>query len=319
MSTSVTEEQRGAPVPAGRAPRVVEFGKGRQNFKWIDYEVPSAEQIDRLGDEYHFHPLTLEDAKNFDQRAKVESYGEYLFLSLHSLQRANGDIDDHELEVFLGRNYLITLHREPLELLQQVHARFNADARATELGPDYLLYTICDAMVDAIFPILDKMDDEIDELEDQVIDRATPASLQRIFHLKQQLIGMRRTVAPMRDVMNALAGTRFGLIDAQTALYFRDAYDHLARIHELIETARDLLGNALDTYLSVVSNRLNEVMKRLTIVSTIFLPISFIVGMGGMNFQQFPFGSDVVYWVLMASLVAVPVGMLLYFRIKGWS
>jgi magnesium transporter len=186
------------------------------------------------------------------------------------------------------------------------------------LGPDYLLYDILDEIANSIFPILDSMDEVIDLLEDEIIERSTPQTLQRIFRLKQELIEMRRSIAPMRDVANALAGTRYGFVDNQTALYFRDAYDHLTRIHELIETQRDLLGSALDTYLSVVSNRLNDVMRQLTIIATIFLPISFIVGFGGMNFNQLPFDNSTLFGIIMASLILVPAVMLIYFWRKGW-
>ncbi len=307
------------PTPVGEMPpRVVQLGKGGKAFKWVDYDCPRPEQIDELGREYHFHPLTLDDAKTFDQRAKLQDYGDYLFLSLHTLSRENGELEDREVEAFLGRDYLITIHREPLTLLERVRRRFEADNTRIQVGPDFLLYLIVNEMAEGIFPILDAIDEEIDELEDETIERATALTLQRIFRLKQELIKMRRSIAPMRDVVNALAGTRYGFVDAQTALYFRDVYDHLARIYELIETARDLLGSALDTYLSVVSNRLNEVMKRLTVIATIFLPISFLVGLGGMNFQQFPFGSDLAYGAMMVSVILVPALMLLYFWRKGW-
>ncbi|MGE5139428.1 MAG: CorA family divalent cation transporter, partial [Rudaea sp.] len=194
----------------------------------------------------------------------------------------------------------------------------SGDPNHAQAGPDYLLYLIVDEIIDRIFPILDSNDEEIDQLEDETIERASPQTLQRIFHLKQSLINIRRSIGPMREVANALAGNRYSLIDPQTGIYFRDLYDHLARIYELIETERDLLGSALDTYLSVVSNRLNEVMKRLTLIATIFLPISFLAGVGGMNFQQFPFRSDVVFTFIIAAMVAVPAGMLIYFYREGW-
>ncbi len=318
MSTTLPTVQSPATLDGVR-PREFSFGKGRQAFKWIDYEAPTDEEIDALGRLYNFHPLTIEDAKTFDQRAKLLDFANYIFLSVHTLS-LSGDqnIRDRELEVFLRRDYLITIHRDPLGLLERVRRRFESDDSHIELGPDYLLYAIIDEMVDAIFPLLDSFDEEIDRLEDETISHATPETLQRIFRLKQDLILMRRSVAPMRDVTNALASTRYELIDEKTSLYYRDVYDHLSRIYELIETQRDLLGNALDTYLSVVSNRLNEVMKRLTVIATIFLPISFIVGLGGINFPQFPFGSTIIFWILMASLLITPLAMIWYFRKKGW-
>ncbi len=305
--------------PNGHAPRVLDLERGPRPFKWLDFEAPTDEQIDELGREYPFHPLALDDVRTFDQRAKLQDFGDYLFLSLHTLSRSGREtLRDHELEAFLGPDYLITLHREPMPLLEDVRQRFEGDKGKGERGADFLLYVIVDEMVEAIFPVLDGVEEEIDTLEDQTIEKPTPETLQSIFHLKRELIEMRRTIAPMREVMIGLASARYGLVDNATALYYRDVYDHLARIHELIETERDLLGSALDTYLSVVSNRLNEVMKRLTLIATIFLPISFLVGMGGMNFPQFPFENWLVYGALMAALVLVPTGMLVYFWKQGW-
>jgi magnesium transporter len=303
---------------------------------WLDVSAPTEDDLAWLARSYDFHPLALEDCREFNQRAKIEAYtdasarGEtalqsdstaarvdlsksYLFLSLTTTARENTELRAQEMEAFLGPDYLITVHREPLPALDAVREHFAANTRA-----DFMLYLIADHMVDAYFPLLDEMDDEIDALEDQILENATQATMQRIFTLKQQLVFLRKVTSPMRDVMNALAGTRYGLIDAQTALYFRDAYDHLTRIYDLIETSRDLLGNALDAYLSTVSNRLNEVMKRLTLFTTVFMPISFLVGFGGMNFVQMPFNNPVVFGILIALIVCVPITMIVWFRRSKW-
>jgi magnesium transporter len=299
--------------------RVMELGRGRNLFKWMDYLSPDAAQLDALQQEYDLHPLAMEDVRLYDERAKVLDFGNYLFITVHSLTRQNGEILDHELEVFLGRDYLITIHNETLPAIDLGLKRFLGDAKRQDLGPDFFFYLILDEITNALFPLLDQIDDEIDAAEDETLDRATPQTLSQIFKLKHILIQMRRSVAPMRDVMNALASTRYGFVDSKTALYYRDLYDRLSRIYELIETARDLLGNTLDTYLSVQSNRLNEVTKTLTIIATIFLPISFIVGWGGMNFVRYmPLENQMAYWLVNASLVAIPVGMLLYFKRRGW-
>lgn len=298
--------------------RVIDLGHGRHVFKWYDYQAPTPEQLDALQSQYDLHPLAMEDVRTFDERAKVLDFGNYLFITIHSLTRHNGEMHDHEVEVFLGRDYLITIHGEPMSDIDHALKRFLADPKRQDLGPDFFLFLIADEMTNALFPMLDVMDDEIDKVEEETLNRATPKTLNRIFQLKQEFIQMRRSVAPMRDVMNTLAGTRYGLVDAKTALYFRDVYDRLSRIYELIETARDLLGNALDTYLSVQSNRLNEVTKTLTIIATIFLPISFIVGWGGMNFELMPFREQTVFWIVNLSLIVVPAGMLVYFKRRGW-
>lgn len=310
LSTSATTDKNA---------RTLELGRGRGAFHWMDYQSPDGAQLDALQQQYDLHPLAMEDVRTYDERAKVLDFGAYLFISIHSLTRQDEDIIDHELEIFLGRDYLITIHNEPMPIIDVAFKRFQGDPKRQDLGPDFFLYLIADEMTNALFPMLDKIDDEIDTVEEETLDRATPKTLSRIFKLKHTLIQMRRSVAPMRDVMNALAGTRFGLVDSKTALYYRDLYDRLSRIYELIETARDLLGNTLDTYLSAQGNRLNQVMKALTIISVIFLPLSFIVGWGGMNFVGFmPFSSEPVYLFLNASLLLIPIGMLAFFKYRNW-
>ncbi len=285
---------------------------------WLDVDAPTEADLAWLDHTYHFHPLTIEDVRNLNQRAKIESYEDYLFLSLTTTVRTNGDLQARELEVFLGPDYLITAHREPVDALDVARAHLKKNQQAVTFRPDFLLYVIADSMVDRFFPLLDEIEDEIDTLEDQILENATQATLHHIFTLKQQLVFLRKITGPMRDVMIALAGTRYGLVDAHSALYFRDVYDHLVRIYDLIETSRDLLGNSLDAYLSTVSNRLNEVMKRLTLIATIFMPISFLVGLGGVNFQQMPFDSPLAFGVLVVFLILVPTSMLVWFWRSRW-
>lgn len=286
---------------------------------WLDLNPPTDADLNWLANQYHFHPLSIEDCRNFDQRSKVEPYDGYLFISVDAIARSNGDLQALELEVFLGPDYLITVHRDPIQALDEMRARTVSDSRTGKYRTDMLLYQIVDHMVDGVFPVLDNFEDEIDDLEDEILGKPTQESLHRVFELKRQLVFLRKTVGPMRDAIDILADTRYEFIDPSTALYYRDTYDHLVRIYDLIETSRDLLGNSLDAYLSTVSNRLNEVMKRLTLLTTIFMPISFIVGFGGMNFTQWiPFDSPIVFAVLMAALIVVPVGMLMWFRRSKW-
>ncbi len=285
---------------------------------WLDVAAPTDDDLNWLAREYNFHPLAIEDCRHFDQRAKVEPYDGYLFISVDAVTRQNGELVAQEMEVFLGADYLITVHREPLAVIEAMRARCLADSRTSAYRADMLLYQIVDQMVDAFFPLLDEIEDEIDELEDVILEHATQATMQRIFALKQQLVYLRKMVAPMREAMNALAGTRYELINLRTAVYYRDVYDHLVRIYDLIETSRDLLGNALDAYLSTVSNRLNEVMKRLTLLTTIFMPISFLVGFGGMNFTQLPFDNPIAFGVMIGLLIIVPIGMMIWFWRSKW-
>lgn len=284
---------------------------------WLDVSTPTEEDLGWLAGTYHFHPLAIEDCRQFNQRAKVEAYDGFLFLSLLAAERETGDVHPHEMEVFLGSDYLITVHREKLSALEEVRAHFCGN-REIKGHPDFLLWLIADHIVDGYFPLMDAMEDDIDDLEDAILDSPTQATLQRIYALKRQLVLLRKVTGPMRDVMNALAGTRYTAIDAHTALYFRDAYDHLTRIYDLIETARDLLSNALDAYLSTVSNRLSEIVKRLTLFTTIFMPISFLVGFGGMNFRQLPFDSPIAFGILMSLIVITPIVMGIWFWRSKW-
>lgn len=282
---------------------------------WLDVNLPTEDDLAWLQRTFNFHPLAIEDCRTFNQRAKVEMYDGHMFFSFTTCAR-DGDVHPHEMEAFLGPDYLVTVHREPLSQIETVRA--HTGANIVVKSHDFLMYLIIDGLVDAYFPLIDELEDEIDELEDEILENATQSTLQRIYNLKRQLVALRKLAAPMRDVMNALASTRYALIDNTTALYFRDAFDHLARIYDLIETSRDLLGNALDAYLSSVSNKLNEVMKRLTLLTTIFMPISFLVGFGGMNFKYLPFDEAISLWIMMALLIIVPGSMWIWFKKSKW-
>ncbi|MBI5303948.1 MAG: magnesium/cobalt transporter CorA [Chloroflexi bacterium] len=285
---------------------------------WLDVSAPTNDDLNWLARVYNFHPLALEDCRHFEQRAKVEAYDDYLFISIDAVARNNGDLVAQEMETFLGADYLVTVHREPVVVLDTMRARCVSDRRTGAYPADYFFYVIADQIVDGYFPLIDQIEDEIDDLEDNILDHATQASLHRIFALKRQLVELRKIIGPMRDAMDILADTRYETIDPRTALYFRDIYDHLVRIYDLIETSRDLLSNALDAYLSIVSNRLNDVMKRLTLFTTIFMPISFLVGFGGMNFDHMPFDNPIAFGAILALIVLFPIGMLIYYRRHGW-
>jgi magnesium transporter len=289
------------------------IGETESGFVWLDVSAPTEDDLAWLARAYGFHPLAIEDCRHFNQRAKVEAYPGYLFISLAAMRRHDGELIPQEMEVFLGSDFLITVHRDAHHALTYARHHWKANVRA-----DFLLYLIADHLVDAHFPLLDEIEDEIDALEDAVLESATQATLHRIFALKQQLVALRRVIAPMREVMNTLASTRYALIDEHTALYFRDVYDHLIRIYDLIETSRDLLGNVLDAYLSIVSNRLNEVMKRLTLITTVFMPISFLVGFGGMNFAHIPFDDARAFWLMIALLIITPTLMTIWFWRSKW-
>lgn len=297
-----------APPPAGHT-------------RWIDIKEQSEKEMKILEERFPFHHLTLEDCLHFDQRPKVEEYDDYLFVVLHAFSCADEtcDAEAEEVHFFLGRhNYLITVHTTDVTALDDVWKRATSDAGLASRGADFLLYLVADAIVDANFPILDRIADKLEAIEDSVLGGQSPDDLNRIFQLKRTLVLMRKVLSPERDVFAVLSKRGDPRISEKTAFYFRDVYDHLVRIYESIDTARDLLGNALDAYLSMASNRTNEIMKRLTLLSAVFLPLTFITGFFGQNFEHLPFHSDVLMYAMVACCVIIPSVMVLVFKRSGW-
>jgi magnesium transporter len=224
-----------------------------------------------------------------------------------------------ELHVFLGKNYLVSVHDKPIPAVEQVWKRIAGDAALLKKGVDFLYYAICDRMVDDNFPIIDYISDELVQIEDEVLERAEKTTLTRIFALKGRLVLMRKILSPQRDVMALLS--RRGddeRITERTAFYFRDVHDHLARIVESIESNRDLLGNALEAYMSAQSQRTNEVMKALAILSAVFMPLTFITGFFGQNFEHLPFGSDALMYTMIVSCFVLPGVLLYWFKMRRW-
>jgi magnesium transporter len=289
--------------------------------RWIDLRAQDEASLKLLADRFGFHPLTIEDCLHVDQRPKLEEYGDYLFVVIHGFSCPSGKPDQmmaHELHAFLGANYLVTVHEDPIEPLEKVWQRAAGEPVLGRRGPDFLLYLVADAVVDANFPILDVVADALEEIEDAVLERARRADLQRIFSLKRTLVEMRKVLSPQRDVFSLLSKRGDPRVSEKTSLYFRDIYDHLYRIAESIEAARDLLGNALDAYLSMSANRTNEIMKRLTLLSAVFLPLTFITGFFGQNFDHLPFHSDLFMYSMIATCGLIPTAMVLLFKRSGW-
>jgi magnesium transporter len=289
--------------------------------RWIDLSAQDEQSLAELAVRFDFHPLAIEDCKNFDQRPKLEEYSGYLFIVMHGfspLSEDGGAVTPHELHAFLGPRYLVTVHSEAMPALDEVWKRVAGDPGLGRRGADFLYYLIVDQIVDANFQLLDTVSDLLDDIEDAVLHRAERRELEHIFRLKKTLVTLRRILSPQRDVFAMLAKRGHPCVNERTSLYFRDVYDHLTRIYESIDTARDLLGNALDAYLSMVAQRTNEIMKRLTILSAIFLPLTFVTGFFGQNFVDLPFSSDPLMVVALGSLIVIPGAMLIWFKRSGW-
>jgi magnesium transporter len=292
-------------------------------FFWLDLHAPGTAEVAQLREIFGFHPLALEDTEHFGQRPKLDNYDDYIFLVFYGAWRRGTEDPEplREVHLFITGQYLVTIHRDPLPTLDRQREQLDGRALHSE---QFLLYRVLDALVDSFFPILGDMDDEIDNLEAAVLANPTDQQLQRLFSLKRQLVAMRKVITPQRDVFASsvdqiaeLPGLKLDERD-----YFRDIYDHLIRISDLIDSYRDLLSGATDLYLSTVSNRQNDVMKQLTVIATIFLPLGFITGFFGQNFSYLVthlITPEWTFWVIgVGSMLATCAGLLVFFRRKGW-
>lgn len=257
----------------------------QREFFWLDLSSPSSSDVDLLSELLELHPIVVEDIRHFGQRPKLDTYQHYAAMTFYGVGGGRKGPELHEVHVLLSNSYLVTIHREQQPELDRLRKRVTETAPPG--GERELLYLVLDALSDSFFSVLAQFDDEIDELEDAVISAPTDEQLQRIFKLKRSLVTLRKIVTPQRDMLTR-AIDLFTELPGQTPdteRYFRDIYDHMIRISDLIDSYRDLLSGALDVYLSTVSNRLNDIMKRLTIIATIFLPLTFVTGFFGQNFE----------------------------------
>jgi magnesium transporter len=291
-----------------------------EEFFWLDLHRPNAADFDILRDAFGFHPLAVEDSENFEQRAKLDEYDDFVFIVVYGAV----EDDDRLVEVhcFYSERCLVTVHRDDCPAFSEVRERYEKRKDAVE-RPSLLLYRLIDALVDSFFPVLAEFDDRIDELEDGIFRRADDTQLQDLFAMKRVLVGLRKAVSPQRDTFARLAGGIGELpgFTPEDERYFRDVYDHLIRISDLIDSYRDLLTGAMDVYLSTVSNRLNDVMKKLTVIATIFLPLAWLTGFFGQNFGFMVrhVGSWQAFLIFgVATELVLVLGMLYVFRRRGW-
>lgn len=291
---------------------------------WINVDgVHSTDIIEKIGNLFNLHPLTLEDIAHTDQTPKIEDYDDYLFIVLKMLHYNEilEQIDTEQVSLCLGPNFLISFQEEKSgNIFAPVIDRIkNGKGRIRKMGADYLAYTLIDTIVDRYFLILEKIGEKIELLEENIVNHPTQGVLHSLNTLKREMIFLRRSVWPLREVLSILGRGESSFISESLLVYLRDVYDHTIRIIETIEAYRDILSGILDIYLSSISNRINEVMKVLTIIATIFMPLTFIAGIYGMNFKYMPelewaWG----YHAILAFMAAIGIFMLIYFRIKKW-
>lgn len=298
--------------------------KDKDGLLWLDLNCgPSLDNRELLTTTFSFHPLAVEDALEESHVPKINDWEEYVYLVLHAVRfdaEPSAQVSPLELDVFLGPNYVVTHHCDAIPALETVWGNKQRDGRLLARGPSYLLYRLCDEVIAGYMPVIDTMDDAVDRIEDEVIDHPTPHMLEQIFGLKRALLSMRRIIMPQREVMNKLGRGDFDLVNSDQRVYFRDLYDQLVRQHDIVDSMRDLVSGTLDTYLSVVNNKLNETMRTLTLITTLFMPLSFIASFFGMNFfgpQPLVFDqwtTSLAFALTMAAMVVTPVMMFFWLR-----
>lgn len=290
---------------------------------WINVDgVHDVELLKKLGEGFGLHPLVVEDIANTEQRPKLDDYGEYLFIVLKMLAPDGGHVVAEQVSLIIGRHVVLSFqeHDKPGDCLDPLRARLRADAaRVRAGGADYLAYNILDSIVDHYFVVLEKLGDEADRIEEAAQAMASARAAESIHQLRRELLFVRRAVWPLRELLAQLARRESKLITEPTVLYLRDVYDHAVQVIENIESLRDLLSSLLDVHLTRASLRMNETMKALTLIATVFIPLTFVVGVYGMNFDHMPElhwrYSYPILWLLM---IAIGVAMVVWFKRKKW-
>ena len=305
------------------------LAEGKQGF-WLGIVDPDADDFDLLEHTFKFHPLTIDDIRHQNQRPKLEEYPGYYFAVLFGADLADGhrvELQEHHL--FLSPQYVVTVHVGTSDPLKRLHERIKASPEITHGKTAYLFYMVVDQLVDAMFPVLDQLDDATDEVEDRIIQRPDTATLSELSDLKRAVVDLRKVLGAQRDVFQRLTTSAIsepqGAVAAdfpgEMSIYYRDVYDHLVRQYEIVDSLRDLLSTAMDVYLSTVSNRLNLRITRLTVFATLFLPLTFLTGFFGMNFAWLVahIMPTWTFWVLAVGvMLTTTAGQLWYYRRIGW-
>ena len=294
---------------------------GKPTVTWINVTgVHDTDVIEKIGKQFGLHSLVMEDIVNTKQRPKIEAYENCLFMVLKMLFfNEKNETRAEQVSLVLGRNFVISFQETERDVFEHVRQRIRQQGSIRKMGSDYLVYALIDAIVDNYFAILEKIGGTIENVENEIMKNPGKETMGRVHALKRDLIYLRKSVWPLREVISSMERGGSGLVKEHTAIYLRDVYDHTIRVIETIETFRDMVSGMVDVYLSSVSNRTNEVMKVLTIIATIFMPLTFIVGIYGMNFENMPeLGWRWGYLAVWLTIMAVSLSMLAYFRKKKW-
>lgn len=311
-------------LPPQEFPKLI---RNRRGILWVDFVSEPADICLPILQGFGFHSLAIDDALQETHIPKLDDWGEYLYIVLNYMhtkkKQEDWDTTVDELDIFLGPNYIVTHHDYPVTAVDSTWSACDLDPRTLQEGPDHLLYKMADYLVADYMPIVEEIDEGINTIEDQIFDRPSPRTLERLFSIKRVLLAMRRILLPQREVLNKLARDPYQVIDPKDRIFFRDIYDHVVRLHDLNESLRDLVSGAQDTYLSVVNNRMNEIMKTLTIITVLFMPLTFITGYFGMNFFE-PLGNlkewttNTAFFITFVIILLTPFFMYLWMRRRTW-
>ncbi|MEX2185999.1 MAG: magnesium/cobalt transporter CorA [Pirellulales bacterium] len=309
------------------SPEQVREFLGKWPVVWLNVDgLGDAAALQQLADIFELHPLAMEDVVNVHQRAKVDQYGDIQFVVVHMVSLEE-HLDTEQIGMFLGPGFVVTFQERPgWDCLQPVRERIrNPQSRVRQLGADYLLYSLLDAVIDHNFPVLEKYGERLEDLEDDVVAQPRPETFNRIHDIKRELLHLRRIIWPQREALNALVREPIAQITDETRLYLRDCHDHSVRIIDIVETYREMASDLTNLYLSSISNRMNEIMKVLTVIATLFIPLTFIVGVYGMNFRDdlSPWNMPELDWyygypLCMGLMAAISIVQLAFFYRKGW-
>jgi len=294
-----------------------------QAVTWINVDgIQDIDVLEKIGNHFGLHPLVLEDILNTDHRPKIDDYGDYLYIVLKMLDynSSSEEVVTDQVSLILGSNFLLSFHEKRSDFFNPLIERINnGKTKIRKMGADYLAYSLIDLIVDNYFVVLEKFSERIEDKEEELISNPSNKTLQYIHSLKREILILRKSIWPLREVISGLERIESALITDSTAIYFRDVYDHIIQIVDTTETLRDVISEMLDIYLSSVSNRMNAVMKVLTIIATIFIPLTFIVGIYGMNFRYMPelewhWG----YFTVWGVIVVIVIVMIILFKKKRW-
>jgi len=293
-----------------------------ETVTWINIDgLENITILEKVGRIFDIHPLILEDILNTGQRPKMEDLDRYLYVNLKMLQymEKEGDIRIEHISMIIGPNFLISFQEARGDVLDPVRERIRKDGKIRRFGPDYLAYAIIDDIVDNYFLVMEHLEEKVETLEEELVENAGRESLERINRLKKDMIYLRKSVWPLREVISGLERTDSPLVKQSTAIYLRDVYDHTIQVIDTLEMLRDMVSGMIDIYLSGLSYRGNEIMKVLTLIATIFIPLTFVVGVYGMNFRYMPeLGWEYGYFSVWLIMIVIVVGMVTYFKKKDW-